>query len=313
MSVEVQIRKQADHLAAYRIALLAAVASRGSLWSMVDDASDETYENRVRGSLMTATDSNLNSVNVSPNLGDWFRLHNEYFASDSPINGVNSLAGAIAYYRWRVSYHFREYMKAVLGVANAVSLDYTFPSQSISLGTWTSSGASTGTFTDGSALDETVSGAGIIRSTVTHAIGGSNNLVLNVTAKFEDDTTVVVSHTIASNTALNTVTLLGGQAVTGSLTGGSSTTITLAATGQFKAGNHALLVEGSTTELITISTVNAGVSVVASAAVKNSFTTSALLYPLFKDITTVSASNGNSSDAVAFTFAPDRSMSTAYP
>jgi len=71
MTVQAQFQKQCDHIAAVKQAFVEAMDGRASLWSMVDAAGDETYENRVKGSTITAVDTVLNTSALGKNLSDW--------------------------------------------------------------------------------------------------------------------------------------------------------------------------------------------------------------------------------------------------
>jgi hypothetical protein len=308
MSVEVQIREQIDHLGAYKAALVTAIEGRDDIWDMVDAADDQSYENRVKGSAITVLNTKLNTVDIGSLINEWARLHNEYFAIDAGITDVNTLRLAVAYYRWRVPQYFNDLLIGALGTGNGVPVANVFPREDLSLGTWTSSGSSAGTFTDGDSLETDKASEGIVQTVVTSEIGSGAALGLSITCKRSDDTTVVVTQSITASTAVGTKTKLGGQALTAAITGGSSTSVTMAATGQFKAGTKALLVEGDLTELVEIASISTNTSVTFTAAAKNSFTTSGKLFPLFKDVTLITATTGTAADAVSLSFAPDRDL-----
>ena len=294
MSVEVQIRKQIDHIGAYKEAIVAAIDGRDDLWDIVDAADNQGYENRVKGTNITALNDRLNTVDFGTQFSDWFRMHNEYFSADAGIDDVTNLTEAVDYYRWRVPQYFNDIMRGAVGSGMPVA--QVFPRTDLVLGTWESSGLNTGTFTDGDSLEEDYASEGILETEVTTEIGSGDNLDINITCVREDDTTVVIAHTVTASASVGTRGKIGGQAITGNLTGGSSTSATMAATAQFKAGTRAILVEGTTTEIVTVDSISTNVSVTFEEAVRNSFTTSARLYPLFKGITQIAATGGTSGD-----------------
>lgn len=51
-------------------------------WNIVDGAADETYENRVKGSDLTALDVALEGGNIGTHVRQFIALHNQYFTTD---------------------------------------------------------------------------------------------------------------------------------------------------------------------------------------------------------------------------------------
>lgn len=56
-------------------------------WLLVDATEDEIYENRVKGSQITAMDARLNEAKIGGLSQDWFTLHSSYFSNDLGLSG----------------------------------------------------------------------------------------------------------------------------------------------------------------------------------------------------------------------------------
>lgn len=322
MSVESQFKAQIDHIAAVKVAFVAAIASRSTsaLWTMVDAAADITYENRVKGAQVTIVDGNVSNVEIASMFADWFRLHNEYFSVDAGLTlsstPLTTIKAAIEdYYRWRVPQYFNAIMIKVLGQGLAVK--NVAPRNDLSLGTYAASSSSAGTFTDGSALETTLADPGVVGVYATTVIGG-NNLVLSVTCKHEDDTTTAVAVTMPTTSAIGTKRLIGQQALTTNHVAASDGGVVLvAATGQFKAGMKVLIKDDNNQEVAEVASLSTNTSLTlrkigtTTAGLRNNYTTAAtaLVFPLYKDVTAVTNSNGTNLDAVQFKFEPDRAIS----
>lgn len=314
MSVETQVIKQAYHIAAIKDKYLAAMATRAAnaLWTMVDAAADISYENRVKGSNITTIDTNVAAASIGSLVTDWLRLHNEYFSLDAGLTGVTSFATALSYYRSRIPSFAVDY----LGMASILDVDYVSPDHTVSLGNYAASSSVAGTFTDGSSIDVLTSGPGQVGVyVINQGIVNTNDLVLGVTCKYEDDTTVAVAVTIPKNSTVGIFRLVGKQALTGNYSAPGNGTISIAATGQFKQGQQVVLSDDNlqveVAEIVTIVT-NTSLTLKKIGAVANnlfhSWTTAANAYvvPLFKDVTAVTNSDGNTGDDVEFKFCPDR-------
>lgn len=99
VGVETQFQLQCDEIAAYKKALVAAVTGRTNLWPMVDAAQNQVYEDRVKGSLITALDVRMNTTPFGANVGDWFSLHRDYFTID--LGFSNGIDDGLAFYGWK--------------------------------------------------------------------------------------------------------------------------------------------------------------------------------------------------------------------
>jgi len=321
MSVELQIRSQIDEIAATKQALVTALAGRSSsaLWTLVDAAGDIPYENRVKGTNIYAVDQSINSVSIQTLVADWFRLHNEYFQQDAGLTvgstPVTSLKSAVeTYYRWRVPQYFNDLMTGALG--QGIALSNVFPRGDLSLGSYAATGTAAGTFTDGSSLETTLAGPGMVNTIVTHLIG-ANDLVLSVTCKYEDGTTVAVGVTLPTTSAVGTKKIVGQQALTSNHTAASDNGVVLvAATGQFKVGQKVLVKDTNGQEVAQVLSLVANTSLTlttvggTTGGLRNNYTTAATatVTPLFTDVTAITNSNGTSADAVSLAFEPDRTL-----
>lgn len=126
MSVETSIKGQFDRIAAGRQAQKAAFATGNDFWTKVDAAGDETYENRVKGTTMTALDTALANGtfwSVSA-LRAWFTLHQTYFQTDLALASPY-FASYLASKGWRIPYEAGEaYYEAMVARLGA---QYVFP------------------------------------------------------------------------------------------------------------------------------------------------------------------------------------------
>lgn len=318
MSVESQILAQIDNIAASQLAMVNALSARddNALWNLCYAADDIPYNNRVLGASLTAVDRAVKTVTGSSQLfSDWFRLHNDYFSIDTPLPGVTSLKSAIeTYYRWRVPKYFNDLLS---GNYQAIAPANVFPDDQLVLGSYAATGTNTGTFTDGSGpIDKTKTGPGILAAKVITNIIGGNNFVLAVTGVFEDTTTVQMAVTLPTTSAIGTTVIIGAQALTGAHTASSGNgVVSVAATAQFKVGQKVLVREGTKTEVAQVNSISANTSLTlgivggTTNSLRNNYTTSAKVIPLFLDVSAVTNSNGTNGDTVQFRFDPDRTYS----
>lgn len=56
-------------------------------WILIDHTNNELYENRVKGSQITAMDGKLNEAKIGGLSQDWFTLHSQYFSNDLGLTG----------------------------------------------------------------------------------------------------------------------------------------------------------------------------------------------------------------------------------
>lgn len=332
-AVELAIELATDDIGAVQAQFVTALSSRNpdALWLLADSTNDILYENRVKGSTLTAIDRNVTAVHLGMTFADWFRLHNDYFSNDAGLAGVTTFKQALELVlRWRVSGYFNDVAR---DAGQAVGAQYVFPHSEFHLGTLVLTGAGTGVFTKGlGPIDGTVWGPGILAVEVgTQALAA--DVTLAITGVLPDATTVTVPVTIPSGSAIGTVVPCGGQAVAaGHPAATDQGVVSIGSTALFKAGMLVLVREDRTgttphlyvTEVAEVASVAAGVSVTLrqptpvvsgafgsqvapyAAGLRNNYTTAAKVYPLFSDVSGVTNSAGTSGDSVAVHFYPDR-------
>lgn len=302
--VELQIRLQADNLAAYKGEIVAVTSGRSKLWTLVDAASDEPYENRVKGQTITDLDTKLTNVQFGTTIGPWVTLHNDYFATDAGIANVTTLALAIPYYRWRVSQFFQQFYYEYTG--SYLNAAYVFPRYDLSFGTFA---RTSNVFTNGSVVNTTESGLAKVQATATSIIGGVTWTV-TPTLKRSDDTTVQLSISFLAADALGTSRIFGEEFLTNNVSA-NATVIPLANTTQFKVAEPVLLQDSNNQEAATVASIQAGVSITLTAGTRWGYNTasSAKVTPLFKDVTACTGSGGTAGDTCKLEVAVDRAVS----
>jgi hypothetical protein len=304
-SVEFSVQKQVDNIAAYKKALLAATVGRGSLWQMVDDAEDQVYENRVKGSSITAVDNSLNSTSFGNNIAQWFSLHNEYFSQDLGLGGLD---GGLTAYRWRVSQFFN--LVQYESGSSYLTPTNVFPRDDLVLGTHLQVGDA---FTLGVALDPLQSGPGKVAAIADNVIGAAAyNLSATVTRLDGSFTQLTASFPAAS--PAGTSKTFGEQALSGNCAAGQPTLL-VAATTQFIVGDYVLIGDSQNTEWGIILSMVPNTSITLTASVRNSYTlaNNAKVTPLYAGVTAAtSGGSGSAGDGVTFRFNPDRALNLGY-
>jgi len=103
------LKSQLDRIATGRQAMRAAFATGFDFWAKADGASDEAYENRVKGTALTAMDAALEAAAVfsTPALQQWFVLHNAYFNIDLGLEAPY-FQSYLETKGWRVPYEAAE-------------------------------------------------------------------------------------------------------------------------------------------------------------------------------------------------------------
>lgn len=307
-SVEISFQRSMDNLSAYKKALIAATANRGQLWQIIDDANDETYENRVKGSQITDVDNNLDNTKFGNNISAFFTLHNDYFSLDAPIANVGTIDQAIAYYKWRVSEFFnfiyQEFTGTYLTTSNVFSRD------DISLGTHARTGD---VFTNGSAVNTTTASVSKIMAETTILIGASN-YVVTATLQRADDSTIALPVTFTATAPSGTQRVFGETALSANAAA-SQPTVQVASTAAFAVGDTVLVEDTNNQEWGTILSMVTNTSITLTANLKQAYTTaaSAKITPMFKDVTAATSSGtGTNGDACAFKVKGDRTLSLSY-
>lgn len=315
MGVALQIQKQFDRIAK-GIQNSLANYSGDDFWTLSDAAGDETYENRVNNSTMTAVDAALASGAVwsSSALAEWFRLHSAYFSTDLALTApvFDSYLASVGF---RAPYEAAEALVQAMGSGNRLYPRNVFPK-----GTLVGSGdpANTGmhkfatilgtagapTFTDvDGALDTTKVLAAPVLITNNEATPGPSSLVLRYT--LQDGTTKDITVALSATTQY-AQTIVGKQAITGV----AGAVFSCAATSQFKVGEWVLLSENadgdtSIREVAQIKAIVTNTSVEFEAAPVNTFTSAGFIIPQFSDVAFVSGTLGDGKTITLWAL-PDR-------
>lgn len=287
MSAEAQIKLQIDRLAKGRQASQ-ATWSGDDFWTKVDAAADETYENRIKGSDITAMDTALGAGAVfsAATLAKWFQLHNQYFQVDLGYSAP-LLEAYLAAKGWRVPWEFAECYFDALN--SRLSSKYVFPkgtrvadeadpssSGMLSLGALTgTTGAST--WAAGTALTRCY---GALVAISRDASPGGTPIF---TCTLQDATTKDI--TLTPDATQYGQILLGSQVIGAAGAAAGQKVIPVAATAQFKAAEYVLLVKAdfSVQELVLVASLVANTSLTATSNLINSFVENDLVLPLFTD------------------------------
>jgi hypothetical protein len=318
MSVELQVRLMADHLAAYKEAVVDAIEGRAHLWDMVDAAADEAYENAVKGTAITAVDSALDSVVINSTTNSWFQQHQAYFASIAGISGVTSVKTAIDYYGWRVHEYFDDLFRSFSG--QHLSLPQIYPAQ-ITLYQLTDSGSPA--VVAGETPDLTKYAYGIIAAQNLQIQGAT---AFNLTANLvrANDTEAEFEFEWTNGNAANTVRYAGRYTLTAEYDTGTDDGVVTIGTHAAVAGDRVLLsgtvsgtlqqqvVEVTAVGATTITCRNIGGS--AAGGIRWAFPiggTATILFKGFSETTPLTRNTGNSGDEADFYFAEDRAISLA--
>lgn len=304
MSVATTILGQIDRMAKIRQASQANSSTGTNFWTRVDAAGDMAYENRVKGSNMTALDATLaaGSVWSTAKLKAWFDDHNLYFSNDLALTGTPLLAmyldtlGGI-----RIPFEAAECFAEAMNTR--IASQYVFPkgtrvanlsdpaaSGKHKFGRITgSTGAPTYVSADG-ALSSYVKGAGIEIVNVD-ATPAPNSLVMTCTQQLGTTKDITVS---LSATTQYAQTILGSQAIgaAGATTG--QKVIPMTATAQFTAGEYVSIWKSdSVQEIGLIASVQANTSITVTTNLVNSYATADLVIPLFTQVAFKSGTLGD--------------------
>jgi hypothetical protein len=329
-SVELSIQMQIQDIAAVKQAFLISLADRqpDTLWWLVDNTDNILYENRILGSSVLAIDNSIESVDISSIFSNWFSLQNAYFSQDQPLIGVQSLQAAIAsIYRWRVPQYFNDIAVGAGGLS--VSPQYVFPYQDMNLGVYAVTGP---LFTKGvGPVNAVTTGPGILRVSPIGAAIGAADLHLTLTAVYPDGTTGTFAAVLTADSELTASVPVGGTALTGAYTATTDAgVVTVASVAGFKVGalNLVVITEDHTvggqlptrvTEVAEVVAIGGGQLTLRqptppgaanpfSNGLRNNYTTSAKVYPLFNDVSNVTSTGGTAGDRAIISFYPDWSQ-----
>ena len=277
-------------------------------WDRVDAGADATYENRVKGTQMTAVDTAFTAGDLGDNSAyqALLSLHNSYITQDLSLTGWDAYLTAA---KWRVNQEFAdmyyEWSNGRLTVANVAPYD------NVDRGNFIHGGS----FVDGTHVDSTYTGPGGIKAVV--AVKGAADWDLDITVTFDEaETATVVPYTtnetyslrIAGSAPVGTEYILGevlmrdNEAIGQTVIRMEDDLDTINTT-PFYAGQTVLLYDDSSQEVGIVDSVQAGVSITLTTGIKHAYTTAAnaAVRGLYHHITTVATdAGGNGSDRVNF-------------
>lgn len=310
-----------DHMAAVRAAFRSAVISRNAnaLWLLSDASADIPFENALKGTILSAVDTAVAGIEISPMFSSLVSLLDAYFSQTAaivvdtvPVTGIrNALPLA---YRSRISIHTAEILKKLQG--NAIDVASVYPDHIPNIGTYAASSGTAGTYTAGTAPDKVNCGPGQFGVTNTTTIGAAN-LTLSVTAQYADLTNAVVAVVVPLTSVIGTTVIVGRQVLTANHTASSgSGLVAVAATGQFKVGQLVLVADENSSEVAEVVSMVTNTSLTLKRvgntvnSLVNDYTTAATarVTPLFVSVSTVTNSTGTNLDAVAIKVIPDRTL-----
>lgn len=313
MSVETVIKGIGDRFAKGRQTTQGAFATGTDFWDRIDSAGDETFENRLKGSDITALDAALLSASFASvaSVKQLFTLLNTYFQTDLSL-AVPYIESYLALKGWRIPYEFAQAWYEATGYR--INKQYVFgkgtrpadeadPSTSgmHCFETWVYTG-STGAFTvDDGALVNCVSPV-LVTSTTASPGGSAHALTLTLsdgsttrTVTFTPDATQY-GHILVGQQAIGAVGAAAGQK-----------DIPIAATAQFAASTWVLLVKSdySVQELVYVASITTNTKLVATSNLINTFAENDLVLPLCTNATRQAGTLANDK-AIAIWAWPDR-------
>jgi len=273
-----------------------AYATGNDFWTKIDAAADETFENRVKGSDMTALDTALaaGAVWSTPALKKLYELLNSYYQNDLSLSSP-LLDAYLATVGWRVPYEAAAAYYEAIG--RRLSEEYVFavgtkPVETVAgimdatpvgtglhlIGTWDP----TATWTAGTALSNCYSPLAIVSMVATP--GGSGH---QLTATLQDATTKDIAFT--PHATQYGYVFLGSQAIGAAGAAAAQKVVPVAATAQFKAAEWVLLVDIGTyfsfVEVAQIDSIVTNTSLTMESNLINTYTENDLVLPLFVDAT----------------------------
>lgn len=305
---------QLDRIAKGRENSLVNYGSGDDFWTKVDAAGDEVYENRVKGTEMTALDADLadGSNWSTTSMRQWFLLHERYCISDlgyaaaSGAPALNAYLAAVA--AMRVPYYAAESLYDALGLH--IPATKVFPKGTLVADTEAPGAAGMHSFGILTGPSTWAAGDGALPATCGPAavltVGMASNQTVGATFRctnYVAATTKDLALVLAGATQY-TQTLLGAVAPGSGESAGASL-IRVSSTSTFTAGEWVLIFEGSTQEVALVSSLGTGpTKLVLTTPLINNFTTGATVVPLFRSA--AYQSGGSGTGAVNVYAMPDR-------
>jgi hypothetical protein len=328
MSVATTIPILIDSVAAVRETIKAALSTRTSWWDIVDAAGTggdpvaEAFENRMKGTAMTAADTAIDNAAVwgAAALRQLPQLLNTYLRVEEAMSSPY-LASYLATVGWRVPYGYAEaYYEATGG---RIAAQYVMPPgfQAVDettpvgrglhcFGTWT--GTATWADVDG-ALTNSV-GAVVMPVSMTASPGGTNPIVTLTRYDASTwDTAALTFDATQYGHGANGVgsAYLGSAAVgVGGAAAGQKDVLCKTSIAQFAANAWVLLIGDNGTEVIQIASKNS-LTLTMKTNLVYAIAENASVIPLWTDVDLKSGTIDASPKQVAFYAQPERLIDMA--
>lgn len=306
MSVATQVRLVVDRVAKGVETSLASYNGGTDFWTLVDAAQDETFENTVKGSDLTAVDARvLEGMSWSDNvMKKMFQALDAYAVTQGKVSFTAWLATTLAL---RISKRAANAYYQATG--KTPTPGYTFPQGVLVAGGADPTGAGMHTF--GTYESGAISGTeGALPATEGPAAIMAVNLGAAATVgasftctNFNATSTKSIALSLSGATQY-TQTILGQQALAAGVSAGD-TGLQVSSTAAFTPGEYAIVWESDALqEVVLISSLATGPTRLVVPALKNAYTTAAKVWPLFSNV--VYGSGASGSGQVALYARPDR-------
>lgn len=283
-------------------------ASGTDFWHLTDAAADQTYEDIVKGADLTAVDASLalgSNWSYDP-VKRWFALH-ETYAKALGYLAVGNVPAFSAFLKAetgaRVPYETAECLHDAMALrlpAWQVFPKGTTPADTVTpVGTgMVAVGVLTGPSTWVEGALSGLSAMVAINMVGTQSVGAVLRCYNYVASSYKDITLSLVE------AAQYTQTVLGRVAIASGVTAGDSS-IQVASTTNFTAGEYVLVTEGSVAEVVQVTSLGTGPTrLVLSTPMVNAFTTSGKVTPMFSNVEYLS--DGSGTGAVNVYAMPDK-------
>lgn len=318
MSVQIATLGCYDRIAKLRELTAAAVAGGTDFWTKTDAAGDETFENRVNNSTVTAVDDAI-AAGLS---GDMFKplldLFRTYARTDLSLASPY-LSSYLASIGQRVPYQCAEAITDAYGASGTLDPKYVFPKGTLvaTAGDQAAAGlheyieiqgeagASTVVPHDG-ALSSKVFAAPIMLVNQNSTCSIATPLVLRCTRA--DATTVDITLAALAASTQWAKTYVGQQLVGGAGAAAGQNVIPVAATAQFKAGEMVLIrqaADATVQEVGIVASLVANTSITVTTNLVNTYAENDLVFPMYTNIALQSGTMTQDKDVKIYAL-PDR-------
>lgn len=280
-----------------------------SYWTRVDAAADETFENRLKGTVASEFDERIRRAEFAANSASgFFQKLRQYFTDDLSLAGISAYLTA---QRWRVPQEFAEWwyqqMREGITAANIIPREDPDRCGTMTHGSAFVAGTDFATMTRGhpNTTDEI---AGLIEATVPVGTTiGVSAWALDITVDYEAAAAAatydVVNLAITNGAVAGTKFQIGAQLLSGN-EDAAQTILGVAATGQFSVGGRILVYDDSSHEVATVESIVENVSVTVTSGLLHSYTTAAnaAIQPMFIGVSACATdgATGEAGDEVTF-------------